>query len=261
MKNILFLIFILISWGSANADFGVAIGGLSVPHYMGSAQNYQLMATLPFYLKENEIFKENKAFVFEFDAELNLPISGEDLSASEPDGYNKEGKVLANFKDYARRGMGFLPASFYMGLKVGLELGPIAIEASSMPGVQLGHGWGNAGVLSKVGVKIYTFVNNSGKSASCLCFYSDALFTNSRYNNLYYSVTAPNVLADRPEFDGSKSGFLGIKSGFYFLNRWDALVLMGMFEFQDMSNSVVRESPLVRRKSGGLAALGVAYLW
>ena len=71
--------------------------GFECPHYMGSAQNYQLMATLPFYLKENEIFKENKAFVFEFDAELNLPISGEDLSASEPDGYNKEGKVLANF--------------------------------------------------------------------------------------------------------------------------------------------------------------------
>lgn len=240
-------------------EWGVGAGGFSVPHYMGSAEHYEFQLVLPIYMEDGNIFQEKEGLYFDMEANFNLPVESDSSSATTPSDYNNTDKFIAQNKNFSRRGMNDLAAAFYLGPKVGFRFGPVEIEASATPGVFLGKGWGNAGLITTTSLKLHLLVDNSAKSASCLCLYYDIKNTNDTYNSAYYGVDAADAISGRSQYDASKSGLLGTEAGIYYVKRIDSLILMGMMNFQSMENSVVEDSPLVKRKNGSAVAFGLGY--
>lgn len=243
------------------SNFGVGFGGANVPHYLGSQEYYEIAIPFPVYLSDNNVFYEESSVLFEFDSNLTLPISAADSDATKPEKYDDNSKYITGNKNYARRGMGYTPPGFYFGLKTGFRIGNFSLEVSSTPGVQLGNDWGSAGLLSEVTLNWYAIVNNSGKSAHCLCFSVSSFYSNETYNQLFYGVKSNQVLSDREEYNADKSGFLGRVASVYYMQRINSIMLMGFVAHQTMHGSVVEKSPLVRRKDGGSAGAGIAYMF
>lgn len=246
---------------NAKEQWGFALGGITVPHYMGSAEHYQITAPFPFLLENDKIFYAKEGLYIDFSSDLNLPISGDELSASKPSDFDNENEYPVNTKDYARRGMGYLPPAFYFGINLGYKLGPLALEVSSKPGVLFGGNWGNAGVMNKASLMLYAFAVNKADSARCLCFRYDKIYTNDTYNKLYYGVEPQYAIADRPYYDARTTGLLGEQVSVTYMQRFSSISLMAYANLQMMENSVVKDSPLVQRTENVTMALAIGYMF
>ncbi|MEC9282890.1 MAG: MipA/OmpV family protein [Bdellovibrionota bacterium] len=257
----LFLIFIVVGNLQAKEQWGIAVGGVSVPHYMGSAEHYQATVPFPFLLENDKIFFEDEGLYSNWTSELNLPISGDDVNATKPTGFDDENEYPVNSKDYARRGMGYLPPALYLGLNLGYKLGPVTLEFSSKPGVQIGGNWGNAGVINKASLMLYAFAVNKADSARCLCFRYDKIYTNDTYNKLYYGVEPQHAITDRPYYDARTTGLLGDQISVTYMQRFSSISIMAYGNLQMMDKSVVKDSPLVERTENMTIALALAYMF
>lgn len=241
-------------------EWGVGLGGISVPHYMGSAEHYSFLLPLPFYLNDKSVFyDESSNFILEMDSDFRLPVTGESLLAGEPQNYENSNEFIEQTKNYSRRGMSYLPPAFYLGAKTGVRYGSFALEVSATPGIQIGGNWKGAGLISKIRLKWFPIVNNSAKGASCICVVAESIYTNSEYNKLYYGVKPSEAIAGRNEYSADKSGYLGSKFSIYGVKRVGQIIFTGFVEVESMNGSVVEKSPLVKRKNGGSAGLGVGY--
>lgn len=240
-------------------DWGVGIAGGSLPHYMGSAEHYQKTLAFPFMIDEDS-FKE-ETFYFRMGGHFNLPVSGARLTAAKPHNFDSDNEVAVTDENYSRRGMGYLPPAIYLGAEVGIAIGDLKLSLTAAPGVQLGNDWGSAGLIQKAELEWRLFKEASKSSMRCLCLKYSLLYSNETYNELYYSVSAEDALSDRAVYDASKSGLLGSVVEINYIQSFGSLGVMGFVNLQNMSQSIVKDSPLVERKTGGAAGLAVFFLF
>lgn len=259
--RIFFIILLFCNTNSFAEDLGIGVAGIMIPHYMGSQEEYSVVLPFPIAFSEKEIFTDNKNISLDLNLDMNLPVTSMDSNATRPSHFGDDEEAIIKDKNYARRGMDDLPFALYTGISFTIKNQFIGLELSTSPGFFVGNGWKHAGLKTKARINIYTFVDNSPKSASCLCFYVENIYTNSDYNKTYYGVSSNDVLSERKEYNANKSGFLGTKAGIYYVKRFHSIVLMGWLNLNLMEKSVVRDSPLVIRKNSGSSALALGYMF
>jgi outer membrane scaffolding protein for murein synthesis (MipA/OmpV family) len=258
LLNCLFVVFLL---PKAHAEWGLGYGALLVPHYYGSGEYYYLQGPFPLFgnlQNQDKNTTSDKTFYFEGASDFRLAVNPDNLLSGEPANYNDSNSIITGYRSYNRRGMEHVPASLFLGVKIGAKfLNESFIEYSITPGVHLGSGWGNAGVIYKVKAQFQLIKTNEQN----LYLEFDAINTNDHYNDNYYSVKATEVTTGRALFNASLSGRLVNLAGvFYRLRAGQVLILAGI-EVQDMKSSVVKDSPLVRSETGyfGGAAIGIYF--
>lgn len=239
---------------------GVGIGRFIFPHYMGSAESYDTTFLFPFAAKDYLFFTAPDGLIAEIDTRVTLPIRGDALDASEPEGYGPDHPNLARDYSYARRGMGYTPPGLFLGPRLGYKMGIASVEVAPLPGMGLGEGWRHYGWLSRASVKLAFFANRSPAFGGCVCVYIDGYWSSGRYNSTYYGVSNEHALPDRPAFNADKAGYLGVNTRLYFIKRWQSISVLAFISQQNMSNSVMIDSPLVIKVQGLSAGLGAAYL-
>ena len=261
MKLLLIMMSIFSSTALYAQKFGIGIGGLATPHYMGSAEYYNVTLPFPYFVEDKNVFISDKIIDFSFDLGIGLPVTSEKIDATEPSKFSDKDELIVRSKNYARRGMKDIPWALYGGFKSTINFKPISIEFSIAPGFFLGRGNSHAGTKGKVRIQWHTFLNNSGSNPSCLCFFYEALYASSTYNDNFYGVDRSDEIAGRQEYDADKAGYVGSRTGLYFMKTVSSISFMGYLSVYSMNNSRFRDSPLVQRKTGGTAGLGVAYLF
>lgn len=238
---------------------GVGIGHFRFPHYMGSAESYEQSFFFPFAARDMLFFTHRSALRLTLDSQMTLPIRGEDLAAAEPEGYGREGSNLVRARSYARRGMGYTPPGLFLGPKISLRANRLSFEIASLAGLALGEGWGHIGFLHRGSVKVALLAQRGKGSSGCICVYVDGYWSNGRYNATYYGVAAAQALPGRPAFAAERPGYLGVSSRLYLIKSWQRWSLMGFISHQNMTDSIMAESPLVLKTEGLSAGAGIAY--
>lgn len=240
---------------------GVGIGHFRFPHYMGSAESYDYTFFFPFAARDLLFFTKRRPVTIGLDSQMTLPLTGEDVTAAEPEGYGGA-KNLVRDKSYARRGMGYTPPGLFLGPKIGLRANRLSLEAASLAGWGVGKGWNHFGFLHRVSFKAALLASRGKGSAGCICLYVDGYWSSGRYNSTYYGVAAADALADRPAFDAERAAYLGVSTRLYLIKSWQAWSVMGFISHQNMTDSPMAASPLVIKKEGLSAGAGLAYaLW
>tara|TARA_B100000749_G_scaffold280455_1_gene276754 strand:+ start:192107 stop:192931 length:825 start_codon:yes stop_codon:yes gene_type:complete len=233
-------------------DYGFVVVNATLPHYLGSNEYYGVTFPFPLALSQKQTWHDEykSTFYLDFDANLRLPIGGADITDSAPENITDEdARVISNTTNYARRGMGYLPPAGYLGAKAGLNIGQIRLETAITPGIQLGHDWESAGVLSRVTLSWTPLLKNSGTNSYMLRFMAEAQYGDKTYHNMYYGVSAEHAIAGRSEFDGKKSGYTGYFLGIELAKRFGPIVAGASAGYYNMDGSIVEESPLVVTKS------------
>lgn len=257
---VLTLLLLLCSAKAAAKGNGVGAGYFMFPHYMGASESYAYTVFFPFVANDYLFFNEKKPVVFKLDSQITLPLSGDKRDAAPPKGFGAKDKNIFRSGSYARRGMGYTPPGLFLGPKLGFKTDSFAVDFASMAGFQLGKGWDHIGFLHRASVKAALLADRSAKSAGCLCLYLDGYWSSSRYNSTYYGITSEHALPERPIYNADKAGFLGLNSRLYLVKRWESWSVLAFLSHQNMTGSIVEDSPLVFKVEGFSAGLGAAYL-
>ena len=238
-------------------SWGLGYGELLVPHYHGSGEYYYLKGPFPIFQGIGKMIPGNRgkrAFYFDADANFRLPVNSEPITIVEPSNYSDPDERITGYKNYTRRGMADVPTSFYLGAKLGVNFAPgTYLEYGVTPGVHLGSGWGHAGVISTLKLNIEFFRSAEAEFSISARHIS----TNAAYNDIYYSVTAEDVISGRAIYDGAKSGKLVNIFGVFYRTNFGPLFLLAALEYQDLNGAVVEDSPLVRTTKEYFAAMGI----
>lgn len=256
LNFIILIVFTFLSEAYAE-EYGVAIVGVATPHYMGAGEHYPLLFPIPLF--SSSFKKEAKATsAFDFHFDFNLPISGDSSDASKPNGYLEKDEYILDFKNYARRGMGFTPAVLFVGGEAAFSFDKLEFVLSAAPGVQLGKDWSGVGVLSKIELTWHALRWGSLE----FIFVGATKFSSANYNQLYYGVERAEVISGR-EYYKAEAGYLGSSLAFHF-HTWVPIksMIFGFFlEYQTMENSVVENSPLVVRPYSFQCGGGFGFLF
>jgi outer membrane scaffolding protein for murein synthesis (MipA/OmpV family) len=244
--NLTFLVFLISFSSFANdAVFGIGVGAVDVRHYMGAGQYYQVALPFPYF---KDTMDTEKSFYFDIDMDFTLPVDSEAADATGPAATN-------SFKNYDRKGMASIPASLYLGIKLGVRLGDFDISGKVTRGAQLNGRWTDAGVLSKVTVETPLFSNDHVN----LSIYTHFIYSNEVFNHIFYSVEDNQVTAERAAYDAKKSGYLGSDTGLLYSHKIGSITYLGFFNIETMQSSVVKDSPLVKKPTNTGFGFGLAY--
>lgn len=234
--------------------WGIGYGGIQVPHYYGAGEYYEIIGPFPVFISmDHDNKRRDKRFYFEGAGDFRLAVNTEATTAPEPDKYSDTDTRITGFRNYTRRGMSHVPASLYLGVKIGMQLAEYSyIEQSFTPGVNLGSGWGHAGIIRKT--KFHLGLINQVTHRLSLEF--ESIHGNDQYNDQYYTVKAGDAISGRSAYDGTKTGLVAFSAGINYYAVLGQMVFLAAFEYHDMSQSVIKDSPLVRNPKGYLLGLG-----
>jgi outer membrane scaffolding protein for murein synthesis (MipA/OmpV family) len=84
------------------------------------------------------------------------------------------------------------------------------------------------------------------------------LFSSEQYHQYYYSVSSDDALPLRPAFQ-AEGGYSGIRTEFSYSRRFGKYRLGGYIRYDDLSGSVIEDSPLVSNTSAWLG--GIVLTW
>jgi outer membrane scaffolding protein for murein synthesis (MipA/OmpV family) len=253
VKRLIWLVVAMFSTMNTHAnEFGVALVGLSSPHYMGSDESHNLVFPIPLFSSMFEQEKKERGLYLSYSANFNLPVGAQSISDTD-----KENNLF-DFDNFSRRGMESIPLTFFLGAKAGYKVGSFDLAVHITPGLQIGNNWNGAGLLYKAEVTWH--LTKLGLTEVIVV--TNATFGDSRYNNLYYGVKSKDVIEKRSLYK-AKSGHLGSSIALHY-HTWKPInsLIFGFFiEYQNMSGSTVEDSPLVQNKNNTLGGAGVGLLF
>lgn len=238
-------------------SFGLGYGAIQVPHYYGSGEYFELVSPFPLFgpLEWEKVKKRDKMFYFDGAGDFRLAVNPESTSVPEPAGFTDPNSRITGFRNYSRRGMSHVPASLYLGFKIGIAFSDfLFFEYAYTPGVNLGSGWGHAGVQKTASLNWILFADTD----KYLSLEFEAIEGNDQYHEQYYEVKASDAITGRAQYNASVSGHSVYTAGFYYYQFFGQILVIAGMEYYDMNQSVVKDSPLVRAKTGGLAGAGFA---
>lgn len=236
--------------GHAKLEWGFGAALISTPDYIGSSYTQNIIAPFPYLKYRGEHLRIDEGIEARLlnTPDLILSISGNG-SLSTPD------------DNPTRKGMDKLDASFELGPSLEYRLThddstSIWLEIPLRFAYSLG---GNNGFIGQVfNPKITWRKPAQHKFDWKLRAAIGPLFGDEDYNGYYYDVAEHEITAQRAAFK-STSGYSGFRTEFTYSRRIDRVWFGGFIRYDNISNSVIEDSPLVMQ-SNNLSA-GIALAW
>jgi len=85
------------------------------------------------------------------------------------------------------------------------------------------------------------------------------IWADARYHDYYYSVASQYATADRPAYDG-RGGYSGAHLTLSMSKRYPKMWVGGFVRVNDVHGSAFEDSPLLKRKSGFMAGIGISWM-
>jgi outer membrane scaffolding protein for murein synthesis (MipA/OmpV family) len=242
-------------------ELGLGVAGLQIPHYMGSAHYYQVVFPFPYVIPKNQFSKTGGEFFdIEGEFEMRLPVEGDHPSELPYENFGEENARIYSFKNYARRGMDYVPLAVFPGLSIVIR--PLSFVTIKFPfywGLRVKQGLEGAGNMFIPQIKISTFMGDEIPQGFGITLVGRAHYTDKLFNHTYYGVTDEDVAVLRPRFDADKEGFLGFSAGAFIVMRFGDLTIMAGGDYSDMTDSIMKDSPLVETAQTTMMGVGFAY--
>ncbi|MEE9492709.1 MAG: MipA/OmpV family protein [Gammaproteobacteria bacterium] len=233
-------------------EVGLAVGALSMPHYMGSDQRYTLPLGLPYLVYRGEFVRVSRRGV------KGLLVSGEHFSLD----LGLSFSLPVNNDNNARDGMPDLNLTGQAGPRLNWKFS----TTNDLP--QLSLHVPARYVLDTTGKKLGWVTEPSLKiekkhwgAAKNLSLRMDlgVLFAGKSFNKYYYGVADRFAKSNRPSFE-AESGFHSYFSKLSATYRKTRHLSFGAFiQLRDLSQGVVNDSPLVRQSLD--VSAGVGFVW
>jgi outer membrane protein len=235
-------------------EFGLGVGGLSIPHYRGSDQRQDYVAPVPYVRYEGKrlqvdreggrlyLYKSAK-FWLDLSASIDFPVDSNDNRARQdmPDlkpvfeiGPRAQFDLYANQDQTLRLRIAFplrmaIATDIHQTRNIGLVFSPY---------LQLRYysGWETALSLGPI-------------------------IASESYHDYYYQVDPQYATTERPAYD-AKAGYSGFRFTLTTSRRLNQRYWLGAFLRYDMLNGAVfADSPLVKQNDSLMAGLAFAYLF
>ena len=237
--------------GKQEWEFGVGLGGLSIPHYRGSDQREEYLAPVPYVRFRGDRLKVDREggryffinkdhFKMDLSAAFSFPVDSADNRARTgmPD--------LDALLEVGPRFQWFLYQSDDKRLR--LRLGaPVRLAVNLSEGGN--EGWFFAPYLQ---VRYYSRMETALSIGP--------MWASEKYHDYFYQVDSPFATAGRPayEADAGYSGFRFTLTNSHRLSKhywWG-----GFLRYDSLSGAAFEDSPLVKQDSAFMAGLILSYV-
>jgi outer membrane scaffolding protein for murein synthesis (MipA/OmpV family) len=248
-------------------EVGLAHATAQLPHYTGSNHYYQRSLTLPYGIlrgEQIEVAGTPRLFT-DFGSELRLelafgaevPVESDPIDKTPPRGAEGSRDKVLRDKNYTRRGMANIQALLGVGVKLDWYLGEhVTVDLPLLNATTLGGGFAYVGNTFSPGFRIDAFARDSDYT---LAYDVSWVYGDRNFNRTFYSVTPEDVLTERPEYTAT-AGLISRNEGLLaaaIVNRRLSIFAYG-YQYW-LTNSVVRDSPLVVVERNEGWAFGLVY--
>jgi outer membrane scaffolding protein for murein synthesis (MipA/OmpV family) len=276
MKLYIILIFILIfnincianeknisknSLKKRDIPLNVGIATVVLPQYLGSDQSYKLVFPyLEIEFKNFSLDKDSSIIKLYKNDKINIRIAVSGRLPVKSNNTNINSKnndydfIMPTNKNNIRVGMPNLETTLFVGTEIELKiLENINLKLPLLYGVPVNNLSNNIGNIFSPTIKVNFLSKVSTKRK--FTFYINILFGDKKYNNYYYGINEFYSNINRKEFlakQGLVASSYGLMYEITLLNKYK----IGCSYFtHDMSNSIVKDSPLVINKKSSTLAL------
>lgn len=234
-------------------ELGVGLGGASLPEYRGSNEQQQYLLPIPYLVYRGERINVDRrgmrgllfakdSMAVNIDADFGIPVdsgqNGARSGMSNLDFMLHLGPSL-EFTLHEERGHGDV-------LKIKFPVQAVASLDMSQPGT---HGW-----------FFYPHLNYIIRSRWTLGTALGAAFATRDYHQYYYGVAQSDTTATRPEYSAA-AGYSGLRMSLS-LSRRMGDIWLGMFvRYENLTNSVYANSPLVRSNYSLVTGFGATWVF
>ena len=234
-------------------EFGLGLGGLSIPHYRGSDQRKEYLAPVPYVRYNGERLKvdrEGGRFFFYDSDDLKLDISASfSLPVDSDENRARQGMPdLDTVIELGPRMQFYLYESKDRSFRVRAALPVRAAIATDLSQTS------NVGWIFSPYLQLRYF--NEWESAISI----GPLWATEKYHDYYYQVNPEYATATRPAFDAS-GGYSGsritITSSKRFKRFWAGVFI----RYDDLSGTAFRSSPLLRQDDSLMLGIAVTYIF
>ena len=238
--------------GHAKLEWGIGAVMLSTPDYIGSSRSQNLFAPFP-YLKYRgkhlRIDDGIEARLFNT-PDLLLSISG-------------NGSLPSPDDNPAREGMDKLDASIEFGPSLEYRLThdestSVWLEVPLRFAFSIGDNTGYMGQIFNP--KIAWRKSALNKFDWKLRVAVGPIFGDEDFNGYYYNVAEHEITSQRPAFKAVQ-GYNGFRTDFTYSRRIGKFWLGGFIRNDNLSNSVIEDSPLVTESSNWTAGISLALVF
>jgi MipA family protein len=251
----------LASWSMAAEvplwELGIGPGVMSLPAYRGSSEDRTYVLPMPYFTYHGRYLRADRDGVSGsiFHTEhVSLVAS---LAASPP----VSGRGVE-----VRRGMGGLDPTFELGPQLNITLFKsadasqrIKLELPLRAAYTLEAAPRSAGYVfhPKIAIDLAAIPSMKKWSGGLS---GGPIFSDSRQNNYFYSVSAAEAMIGRPAYT-AKSGFAGVQLTSFLSRRFPKYWVGGFARYDNVSGAVFAASPLVERKSNLAVGLAVSRIF
>ena len=236
-------------------EFGVGIGGLSIPHYRGSDQTQEYVAPLPYVRYNGERLKvdregarfsflQNGRFRLDASASFNFPVDSEDNRARQgmPD--------LDPIIELGPRAQFDLYTSDDSNLRIRAAIPVRLAIAADLKGPD-NAGWTVSPYLQ---IRYYTGWETA--------FSLGPIWATEKYHDYYYQVDPAYATIDRPAYD-AHSGYSGFRYTLTTSTRFhnDQFWFGAFLRYDTLSGAAFEDSPLVKQNDALFAGIAIAWIF
>jgi outer membrane scaffolding protein for murein synthesis (MipA/OmpV family) len=236
-------------------EIGMGVGGLTLPTYRGSGERSSYLLPVPYIAYRGRFLKADRdgaraVFIDSDRVELNLSAG-----AAPPVRHTDTG---------ARAGMDDLPGT--------LELGPnlnLTLWRSNEKGLKLDLRLPVRGAITlersphDIGAVFAPNINLDAVRFAGgwdVGMHTGPLFATRRYHGHYYDVAPADVRPGRPAYR-APGGYSGWQATAAVSRRIGNVWYGGFMRYDNLAGAAFEDSPLVRRRSGLTAGLGVSWIF
>lgn len=232
-------------------EFGLGIGGISIPDYRGSDNSQDYLLPLPYFRYRGDLVKVDRdgghLDIFE-NKSLELDIS---FNAAPP---------VNSDDNEARRGMPDLDPTIEIGPELNILLTEnlgnpirwkIVLPVRAVIATDFSHtqqiGWTFAPHLH------FKYDFNWRFSLSL-----GPVYATEKYHDYYYQVDPAFATADRPAFD-AKGGYSGARLTATISKRFSKYWIGAFARYDSLSGAAFEDSPLVKKRGSLMIGVGIAW--
>ena len=237
-------------------ELGAGVALLSFPDYRGSDEQRQFALPIPYLVYRGKILQIDRqkvrGLLFKSgQTELDISVNGSIPVYSD--------------KNQARAGMPNLDPT----LEIGPQLNYLFFDSArqrlrlhvplrSVVAVDHGH-LHNVGWL--VNPMLSLDIKNTGPDGGWnLGISGGPIWADARYHDYYYSVAPQYATAERPAYDGH-GGYSGTHLTLTMSKRYSNIWVGAFLRANDVHGSAFEDSPLLKRRTGFMAGIGVSWVF